>query len=354
VTTSQGITYAGNNGIGSFTSQSAFDAKLALGGFLTATPLAPSLGTFDTAGESVNYSVLSKLGIDNAISDITFSYNNVTYTDVWTQDAQYSAEQGGSATTNIVVYDSLGNPKEITVTMSLVDRDSNFSTYRWYADSFDDTDANWQVDPASKEITTNSSVGTGTIRFDANGNFVKGVEYSETAGIELSLRQQGVSDTLRIGLTQGLSKNATQDLDFSELTQVAATGSFNLKNQDGSAPGTLESFTTTLDGVIQGVYSNGVVRDIARLALALVPNQNGLVSMGSNLFYTSPSSGNAQIGFAGVGGRGSILSASLETSNVDLSEEFTELITTERGFQANSRVITTSDEMLQELLSLNR
>ncbi|MBP5234025.1 MAG: flagellar hook-basal body complex protein [Planctomycetes bacterium] len=354
VTTISGDTYAQNNGIGVYSAKTAFDSSLHLGDYPTTSTTSPSYGTFDTSGSSVNYSIVSNLGMDNAVTDIIFSYNNVTYSDVWVQDTQYSAEQGGSSTTNIVVYDSLGNPKEITITLSLVDRDSDFSTYRWIAESMDDTDANWQIDPTSKEITTNSNVGTGTIRFDANGQFVKGVEYSETAGIELTLKNQGVSDILRIALTEGLSKNYNQDLDFSYLTQVATSSDFNLKEQDGSAPGTLESCTTSLDGIIQGVYSNGVVRNIARLALSLVPNENGLMSAGGNLFTTSPASGDAQIAFASVGGRGDIRAAAIETSNVDLSEEFTELITVQRGFQANSRIISTSDEMLEELVNLVR
>lgn len=354
LTTLAGVKYATNNGIGSFTAQTAFDGAIDLGEYPSANPLSPSYGTFDTSGQSTNYSIVSNLGMDNAISDISISYNNVSYGDIWSQDSQYSAEQGGSSSTNIVVYDSLGNPKEITITLSLVDRDSSFSTYRWIAESQDDTDSTWRIDATSKEITTNANVGTGTIRFDANGQFVKGVEYSETAGIELTLENQGVSDRIRIDLKEGLSKNATQDLDFSYLTQVAASSDFNLKEQDGSAPGTLDSFTTSLDGTIQGVYSNGVVKTIARLALALVPNETGLMSAGGNLYYTSPASGDAQKAFAGVGGRGSIRAASLETSNVDLSEEFTELITVQRGFQANSRIISTSDEMLEELVNLVR
>ncbi|MDR0867696.1 MAG: flagellar hook-basal body complex protein [Planctomycetota bacterium] len=312
------------------------------------------MGSFDSAGASQNYSILSNLGIDNAITDISFSYNNVSYNDIWTQDTKYSAEQGGSSTTNIVVYDSLGNPKEITVTMTLVERDSSFSTYRWYAESRDDTDAQWQVEQTSREITSNANVGTGTIRFDAYGQFVKGVEYSETQGIELTLKMQGVHDVLRISMVEGMSKHSTQKLDFSAMTQVAAQANFNLKEQDGSAPGTLDSFTTTPEGIIQGIYSNGVVRNLARLAIALVPNETGLMSSGGNLYYTSPASGEAQIALAGVGGRGSIRGSSLETSNVDLSEEFTKLITTQRGFQANSKTITTSDEMLQELINLKR
>ena len=353
-TTAEGISYAQNNGIGAYTALSAFDGSLDMGSYFAATETNPSYGSLDTNGPSKNYSIISNLGAENAITDIVIAYNNVSYTDMWTQDAKYSAEQGGSTTTNLVVYDSLGNPKEVTMTMSLVERDSDFSTYRWIAESQDDTDAQWFIDRASNEIKTNVNVGTGTIRFDSDGNFVKGAELSETQGIEITLKEQGVSDQLRVNLTEGLSPDATQDLDFSYLTQVAASSDFNLREQDGSPPGTLDTFTTSPDGIIQGVYSNGVVQAIARLAIALVPNQNGMMAGGDNLFYTAPASGDGQVSFANVGGRGQIRSGALETSNVDMSQEFTSMITTQRGFQANSKTITTADEMLQELINLKR
>ncbi len=304
--------------------------------------------------DSFNLSVVSNLGSENAITDIEFTYNNVRHDEIFAPDLDYSAVQGGSATTNLVAYDSLGNPKNVTIQMVLVDRDTNFSTWRWSADSYDDTDADWQVTGAPGAITTSSNVGTGVIRFDSEGRFVSGAELSESAGISITLEDQGVNNPIRITLQQGLSPTATQDLDFSDMTQVATDSDFNLKEQDGSPPGTLDSFTVTADGIIQGVFSNGVVQALGRISVALVPNENGLIAAGNNLFYEGPSSGNAQVAFANVGGRGEIRSGQIETSNVDLSEEFTRLVVTQRGFQANARVVTTSDEMLQELVNLKR
>lgn len=335
------------------------------GGVFVSGPVAPlDTGTVTLnnigLGPSANFSIVSNLGEDNAITNVVISYNNVTYTDMFQQDSQYSDVQGGAATTNMVVYDSLGNPKEVTMQMVLVDRDSNFSTWRWVADSKDCTNADWLLSPPQqppatpREIISDLNVGTGVIRFDSQGRFVKGAELSESLGIGITLENQGVKDQIRINLTPGLSASANQDLNFNDLTQVRAQSDFNLKEQDGSAPGTLDSFTTSPDGVIQGVFSNGVVQALGRLSLAIVPNMNGMMSMGNNLFLTGPASGAAQIGFAGVGGRGSVRSGAIESSNVDLSEEFTKLITIERGFQANSRVISTSDNMLQELVNLKR
>lgn len=314
-------------------------------------------GAFTRTGvsyaNSFNVSIVSNLGEENAITDLSFTYDNVTFNDIFANDGKYGNLQGGSATTNTVVYDSLGNAKNLTIQMTLVDRDSNFSTWRWISDSKSDTDAVWLTD-SNGNITTSLNVGTGVIRFDSNGRFVSGVEISETNGINITLKNQGVNEKITIALRQGVSSSSDQDLNFSAMTQVAAPSDFNLKTQDGTAPGTLDNFTTTNDGIIQGVYSNGVVQAIARISIALIPNEAGMIPMGHNYFVTGPASGTAQIAFAGVGGRGSIRAGQLESSNVDLSEEFTRLITTERGFQANARVVSTADEMLLELVNLKR
>jgi len=104
------------------------------------------------------------------------------------------------------------------------------------------------------------------------------------------------------------------------------------------------------DGIITGRYSNGETRPLGQIPLAFFRNPAGLERMGNNLWAVSANSGP----FDGVGGFGNVLPGTLEMSNVDLSNEFTEMITTQRGFQANSRIITTSDEMLMELVNLKR
>ncbi len=124
-----------------------------------------------------------------------------------------------------------------------------------------------------------------------------------------------------------------------------------------TAPGgaALENLTVSRDGAIIGIFENGTTEEIARVALGLVPNPQGLLAMGGGKFAESPTSGS---GFPpvmpGSGGAGTVASGFLEMSNVDLTREFTDMIVTQRGFQANSRIITTSDEMLQDLLALKR
>ena len=118
--------------------------------------------------------------------------------------------------------------------------------------------------------------------------------------------------------------------------------------------GSLKSLSVGIDGVITGAYDNGTTKSLAQVALATFQNPSGLNQVGGTLFQESANSGKANSGAPCIQGRGKIAPSSLEMSNVDLSEEFTDMIVTQRGFQANSRIITTSDEMLQELVNLKR
>lgn len=139
-----------------------------------------------------------------------------------------------------------------------------------------------------------------------------------------------------------------------EITQLAALGSIAAITQDGSATGQLSGLTVGEDGIITGSYSNGQVKAIAQIAIVSFANPEGLERVTGTMFKQSVNSGLAQLGAAASGGRGIMAPGTLEMSNVDLAEEFTNLIRTQRGFQANSRVITTSDEMLQEIVNLKR
>lgn len=126
-----------------------------------------------------------------------------------------------------------------------------------------------------------------------------------------------------------------------------------LFSPDGTTQGSIESFSIGQMGEISGVFSNGRVETLGTIALAKFSNNAGLSKVGNNMFQDSVNSGTANIGAPG-NGYGTIASGALEMSNVDLSEEFTEMITAQRGFQANTRIITTSDEILQELINLKR
>ncbi|MCB0998705.1 MAG: flagellar hook protein FlgE [Acidimicrobiales bacterium] len=137
------------------------------------------------------------------------------------------------------------------------------------------------------------------------------------------------------------------------VTQFAGAASIAITNQDGFAAGSLQSFSVGQDGVISGTYSNGRTKAIGQLALAVFNNPQGLERV-AGAWRPTVNSGEPQVGVAGTGGKGLLSAGTLEMSNVDLAEEFTRLIVAQRGFQGNARVITTSDEVLQEVVNLRR
>ncbi len=213
--------------------------------------------------------------------------------------------------TTIEVFDSLGNTHEVITTFQKVGEN------RW----------SWTVQsPAS---------GSGEIVFDDRGRVV-----STTGSITIP----GLGGAQSVQITP----------DFSQITQFGEPATAVANSQDGYGAGVLKSFGIDANGVIVGSFSNGLDRQLGQIALATFANPAGLIKTGETLFKVSSNSGQAVIGAAGTGMRGSINSGALEMSNVDLSQEFTDMIVTQRGFQANSRVITTSDEMLQELVNLKR
>ena len=216
-------------------------------------------------------------------------------------------------TTYVTVYDSKGAPQELIV---------NFM-------KTDDNKWDWEVS------------GPGV----SNG------------GGELSFTSSGALDTATTGpVTVAIlgAEPISFSLDFNSLSQVAGDTTALVKFQNGYPPGELLTFSIGKTGVITGTYSNGLVSDLGQVALAFFSNPEGLLKAAGNLFDVSSNSGEARIGAAGTDGRGTIETGMLEMSNVDLATEFTEMISTSRAFQANSRVVSTSDEMLQELIHLKR
>ena len=138
------------------------------------------------------------------------------------------------------------------------------------------------------------------------------------------------------------------------VTQFSSSSTTKAFRQDGNTMGYLDAFKIDQSGVITGVYSNGVNKAIGQIAVASFTNPGGLEKNGENTYAVSNNSGLANIGPALTAGKGKIISGTLEMSNVDLAEQFTDMIVTQRGFQANSKTIQTADQMLQELLTLKR
>jgi len=165
---------------------------------------------------------------------------------------------------------------------------------------------------------------------------------------------------ITLNFTNGAAGAQPVTLDFGSAASTTSVTGFDspstlaLDSQDGYASGTLQAFSIGTTGSIDGTFSNGRVQAMGTLRLATFSNPAGLSKVGSNLFRETSNSGVANVGDAGTGRRGTLAPGSLEGSNVDLAEEFTKLIVAQRGFQANARVITTSDEVLQEAVNLKR
>ncbi|MGE6378067.1 flagellar hook protein FlgE [Peribacillus muralis] len=187
-----------------------------------------------------------------------------------------------------------------------------------------------------------------SLNFDANGQLVAADKNQPNKTINIT---SGKEDDTNTPADESVQK-AQLDFDFSKLTQTKGSTTA-LVNPNGNKEGKLESFNIGSAGEVNGVYSNGLITTLGQLAVAKFSNSSGLTKNGGNTFQESINSGTANINIPGEG-RGVIASGSLEMSNVDLSEEFTEMIVAQRGFQSNSRIITTSDEILQELVNLKR
>lgn len=232
-----------------------------------------------------------------------------------------AAVAGDTVEATIPVYDSLGEIHALTLTFTKTANNREWS---------------WAV-TAPAGVTVANPVGT-TITFDVNG------AYSAPATTTIDLT----------GFANGAANMTGITLDFSSLTQLAKVSEVGASNQDGLSAGTLIDFSVNEFGEVLGLYSNGMSRTVAQIALASFNNPAGLLRMGQNLFFPSPNSGTPTMGAPGDGTRGRVWSGYLEMSNVDLAREFTDMIIAQRGFQANSRVVTTSDEILQELVNLKR
>ncbi|WP_210507490.1 flagellar hook protein FlgE [Naasia sp. SYSU D00057] len=170
----------------------------------------------------------------------------------------------------------------------------------------------------------------------------------------------GAPVTGTLSFTDGVATGGTSvvingvTLDLTKVSGFAQLKTVGIVRQDGQPAGSLQSFNISADGTLVGSFSNGATEPLARLALATFVNPSGLEKAGSSSYRASVNSGDPALGTAGSDGFGTLSGGALEMSNVDLSAEFTNLIVAQRGFQANARIITTSDEVLQELTNLKR
>jgi flagellar hook protein FlgE len=178
-------------------------------------------------------------------------------------------------------------------------------------------------------------VGGGTVSFDGSGNPVP-----------------GTAQTISLANVDGSSTPQNVTLDFSGLTQVAGQSSAAPLTVNGSSPGVLQSFNIDDTGTITGVFSNGVTQDLGQVAMASFQNPEGLSSSGNNQYNVTPDSGNPTVGTSGTNGMGSIADGYVEQSNVDLSNEFTNMIVSQRGFEANTKIVSTVNTLLSDVIGL--
>lgn len=257
---------------------------------------------------------------------------------------------------NKKIYDSAGNEHDLRVTYTRVAEQEN----QWQGTV--------EIDPMIGQDTVGVTVGgegatnTFIVQFDnygvlqnvTDGNGTVDEEGELNLNIGYTVAQSapdGEGNLQRLNFTLKLGEiGNTRD----SMTQYADTSTTKAFRQDGFGLGYMDSFRIDDTGQITGVFSNGNRRILGQIALATFTNPEGLEKAGDNTYVVSNNSGDALVGPAGVAGKGKFLAGSLEMSNVDLAESFTDMIVTQRGFQANSRSITTSDQMLQELLQLKR
>ena len=237
----------------------------------------------------------------------------------------------------ITVYDSLGTKHELKLVLYKT------GSSEW----------SWQVDASGMDI--DDTFGTNGIQIDAgstnplqfNPDGTLNADPATFQPPKITFRPTSGAEDVTITINpQGEGANG--------LSQFAGSHNAVLRDQNGYASGSLQNFTIDRTGTVVGAFTNGTTVPLAQIVLADFNNPAGLMRIGDNMYSTSGNSGNSVLGYALEGSQSELVSGALEMSNVDLAQEFTSMIVAERGYQANSRVITTSDRLLDELVSLKR
>lgn len=299
-------------------------------------------------------------GTFKSVKDLTSP--GATTTLAVTAPFKLNSTTGSVETKSITIMDTNGKPHVLQIKFTNTDTPSTpAGTHDW---SYAITEPS---NPALGTISGTVNYTGGNYTFTpANfayapiaGNFtlgtIAGVAPDGLAGVFNQTVPYGTAAPTSIGFTAtGGGNPMTINMDVTGLNGYGNASDAGAKEQDGWGAGTLESTSIDTNGVIVGKFTNGRSRSLGQVALATFNNPAGLMKAGENLYVESTNSGVAQVGPSGTGGRGRFSPGTLEMSNVDLSQEFSNMIITQRGFQANSKIITTTDEMLQELANLKR
>ncbi|NOX18057.1 MAG: flagellar hook protein FlgE [Chlorobi bacterium] len=272
--------------------------------------------------------------------------NGMTYADTVTGldflvDA-LSVTSADNPTTFSTAVDGNREPTIINGTLTIFDSLSNGHTLTLQFTKLAENEWKWNASVPAESGSLQSN--TGTISFNSDGSIAAmspnppTVQFSPASGAESEEIEFSFGE---IGYFEGI-------------TQTASNSVISALNQNGSAAAALSNLNVDQYGYVVGIFSNGQSRQLAQVLLATFPNRNGLISVGENMFQVSANTGDVLITEPGENSGTTIQSGALEQSNVDLSEEFTKMIVAQRGFQANARVITTSDTLLQEITNLVR
>ncbi len=309
--------------------------------------------------ETSRVSVITNLDSDALGHDYS-SADLASYWNGGLDSAQYEYQN------TVKVYDSLGSTHDITI---YFDKDAGSSDSEWQYVVACNPDEDLR---SGVSATDAGLLARGTITFsDSSGtisdlhmdtfdgtNWTTDVAPDPTTGY-LQFQSDfigGAGTTMNVDLDLGTRWDGSSAWTNSALTttQYARSSSTIFQTSDGYGAGDLKSVDVDVDGVMTGTYSNGQLVPLFRVALAKFQNVQGLHKEGNSLYRETRESGDAITGNPGTNGLGSISPNSLEQSNVDIADEFVKMITTQRGFQANSKIITVTDQMLADLINLKR
>ena len=261
----------------------------------------------------------------------------VATTSIRTQSNLNSAAAiGDTHTTAVQIYDSLGQPHVATILYTKT------AANAW----------SYEVTVPTTEATGTAGTTAGTTQIGAVGSVTfdgLGALTAPVADVVLAGPTTWVNGATAAPITWDLFDGTT-----ASLTSYTAASTNSSISQNGSAAGQIDNVTITADGTIMATFGAGQQVAVAQLALATFNNPKGLLKLGSSKYGESQAAGIANVGIAGSGGRGSLVGSALEGSNVDIAQEFTQMILAQRGYQANSKTITVSDELMQDTLNLKR
>jgi flagellar hook protein FlgE len=295
----------------------------------------------DEKGNITNKLGAVKLGNTNIpatpSSEIKMSMNLDSRDKVMKFDPK-NPDKSSNFNTSVTVYDSVGTARLVTLYFNKL---ADGASWEYHA-MVDGADA------ANGKAGEMVEMANGSLRFDQ-----KGILQEEVQGMNAFNFNKGALAGQKIAFNFGQSiKEGGTGLDAA--TQFGSKSSVARHSQDGSSAATLSSMSFNDDGVLTAVYDNGVQRELGQIAIAKFENNEGLFKTGKNLFKETRKSGQAAMGKPGADGRGDVLAKSIEQSNVDIANEFINLMAAQRNFQANTKTITTSDQMLQEVLNIKR